>query len=155
MPQGLLKRNPALTKEQFSEHYFKNHAAIVVPMFLHGGVKDYVQTHGPFTLVDPNTKLDIDLEDWDAAALIPPGDITKLFDGQPQWKQDYYREVVLVDERRFLVSEATKHIYELPPNTVLGEKKVVIQDGKCMIDVPENVWAVWREYEASAEDQKK
>lgn len=73
-----------------------------------------------------------------------------------QWKQDYYRDVVLVDERRFLVSEATKHIYELPPDTVAGQRKVVIQDGKCMIDIPESVWAVWREYEARAgEDQKK
>jgi beta-galactosidase beta subunit len=61
--------------------------------------------------------------------------------------QDYYQEVVLVDERRFLISEALDHLHKLPPNTVVGEKKVVIQDGEVLIDVPERVWILWREYE--------
>jgi hypothetical protein len=43
MSQGLLKRNPALSRNQFCEHYFKNHAALVVPLFLGCGVRDYAQ----------------------------------------------------------------------------------------------------------------
>jgi hypothetical protein len=37
---------------------------------------------------------------------------------------------------------------------VVGERKVVIQDGKCMIDIPEAVWAIWREYEAKSLKEK-
>jgi hypothetical protein len=32
--------------------------------------------------------------------------------------------------------------------TADGERKVVIHDGKCLINVPESVWEVWRSYEA-------
>jgi hypothetical protein len=73
------------------------------------------------------------------------------------WKLAYYREVILVDERRFLVSEAQEHIHRVPPMTVDGVRKVVIHDGKCLIDVPESVWELWRGYEArwKAEDEKK
>jgi hypothetical protein len=34
---------------------------------------------------------------------------------------------------------------------VKGERKVIIEDGKAMIDVPESVWEVWRAYEARNE----
>lgn len=42
----------------------------------------------------------------------------------------------MVDERRFLVSEALQHFKIAPLGSILGEKKVVIQDGKAVIDVP-------------------
>ncbi|PMD41610.1 hypothetical protein L207DRAFT_511445 [Hyaloscypha variabilis F] len=74
-------------------------------------------------------------------ASFPPPSLAK-------WKLDYYREVIVADERRFLVSEALEHIYRVPPMTADGERKVVIRDGKCLIDVPEIVWEVWRGYEA-------
>jgi hypothetical protein len=74
-------------------------------------------------------------------ASFPPPSLAK-------WKLDYYREVIVDDERRFLVSEALEHIYRVPPMTVEGERKVVIRDGKCLIDVPGSVWEVWRGYEA-------
>jgi hypothetical protein len=55
---------------------------------------------------------------------------------EPQWKKDYYNEVILPDERRFLVSDALLHFKILPAGSVDGEKRVVIQGGKAMIDVP-------------------
>ncbi len=73
-------------------------------------------------------------------AAFPPPTLAK-------WKLDYYQQVILVDERRFLVSEAVDHIHRVPPMTVEGTRKVVIHDGKCLIDVPETVWEVWRLYE--------
>lgn len=68
---------------------------------------------------------------------------------------DYYRDVVLADERRFLVSEARMHMKVVEPGQVRGERKVVIQDGKCVIDVAEDVWRVWREYEGRGKDEEQ
>lgn len=64
-------------------------------------------------------------------------------------------EVVLVDERRFLVSEAAKHFVLVDLGTVKGERKVVIENGRCMIDVLKSVWVVWRKYEKRGEKERK
>ena len=68
------------------------------------------------------------------------------------WKVAYYQEVILIDERRFLVSEALQHIHRVPPQTVKGERKAVIEEGNVLIDVPDSVWKVWREYEARGKE---
>jgi len=73
----------------------------------------------------------------------------------PKWKEDYYKEVILPDERRFLVSEALEHIYRVGPGSVKGERKVVIGEGKCLIDVGEEVWKVWREYEERGKKEEE
>jgi hypothetical protein len=41
----------------------------------------------------------------------------------PEWAQVYYREVVLEDERRFLVSEALLHTKMVEPGQVNGERR--------------------------------
>ena len=81
-------------------------------------------------------------------AAFPPPTLAK-------WKLDYYQQVILVDERRFLVSEAMEHIHRVPPMTVEGTRKVVIREGKCLIDVPELVWEVWRLYEEWGKAEEK
>lgn len=65
----------------------------------------------------------------------------------PEWVQAYYDEVVKKDERRFLVSEALEHIVRVGPRTVSGEVRVVIQEGRALVEVSEEVWGVWRGYE--------
>ena len=55
---------------------------------------------------------------------------------EPAWKKAYYEEVILVDELRFLASSALSHYKMAAPGTALGEKKVVIQDGKAVIEIP-------------------
>jgi hypothetical protein len=72
----------------------------------------------------------------------------------PQWKADYYREVILPDERRFLVSDALDHIFRVSPGSVKGERKVIIEEGECLIEVGDDIWRVWREYEDRAKDGK-
>jgi hypothetical protein len=71
----------------------------------------------------------------------------------PQWVTDYYQEVILVDERHFLVSEAIQHILRVPGGGVEGKKKVVIEDGKIAegVAVSDEIWKVWREYEKRGE----
>lgn len=174
MDQGLFKRNPNLTAEQFSTHWFTKHAPLVIPFFLDLGIQHYEQVglpslpslpflpflpflyflslpkqlHGPLTTASPTfTALAIT---HDGAAGMPsPSDLANFPPPSlAKWKLDYYREVILVDERRFLVSEALEHVHRVPPMTVQGERKVVICEGRCLIDVPESVWEVWRGYEA-------
>lgn len=79
---------------------------------------------------------------------MPPQEVLDAPSSLPKWKQDYYHDVILVDERRFLVSEALDHIFRVGPGTVKGRRMVVIQDGKPLVEVGEEVWRVWREYEA-------
>lgn len=147
MDQGLLRRNPSLTPEEFSTHWFTKHAPLIVPFFLDLGVAHYEQMHGPLTTTSPS--LSALISTYDGAAGMPlPSDLAAFPPPTlAKWKLDYYRQVILVDERRFLVSEAMEHIHRVPPLTVAGTRKVVIHDGKCLIDVPETVWEVWKLYE--------
>lgn len=75
---------------------------------------------------------------------MPPQDAPSTL---PKWKADYYREVILVDEKRFLMSAALEHIVRVKPGTAGGERKVVIREAKALVEVGEEVWGVWREYE--------
>ena len=85
---------------------------------------------------------------------MPPHDMLDNPPAMPKWKKDYYEEVILVDERRFLFSEALAHIKRVDPKTVTGDKRVVIEDGKSLVHVPESVWEVWRGYEKRGEVKK-
>ncbi|KFY07730.1 hypothetical protein V492_06886 [Pseudogymnoascus sp. VKM F-4246] len=150
MDQGLLKRNPALTPAEFSHHWYHKHAPLVIPFFLHSGTQHYEQMHAPLSTNDPS----LDLSAWDGVAGMPPQEVLDAPSKLPKWKQDYYREVILPDERRFLVSEALDHIYRVKPQTVTGERRVVIQEGKPLVEVGEEVWKIWREYERRGETEE-
>ncbi|KFY38589.1 hypothetical protein V495_06478 [Pseudogymnoascus sp. VKM F-4514 (FW-929)] len=149
MDQGLLKRNPSLTPAEFSHHWYHVHAPLVVPFFLHSGIQHYEQMHSPLSTDDPN----LDISVWDGVAGLPPQEVLDAPSQMPKWKEDYYRDVILPDEKRFLVSAALEHIFRVGPGTVRGERKVVIREGKAVIEVGEEVWRVWREYEKRGEKE--
>lgn len=69
----------------------------------------------------------------------------------PQWKQDYYSEVILKDEIRLLGGLGREQILQVGPETVQGERKVLIKDGKATFEIPESAWEVWRSYEKRGE----
>lgn len=83
---------------------------------------------------------------------MPAQELLDMPTPMPKWKDDYYKEIILSDERRFLVSEALEHILRVDPGTVTGEKKVIIENGKCLVEVKEEIWKVWREYEIRGAD---
>jgi hypothetical protein len=85
------------------------------------------------------------LHNWDGAAQSIPG-TANLSEGEKAWRNAYYQEVILPDERRFLVSEALNHFKIV--EGVTGKKIAIIKDGKAMVDIPEDIMAVWRTYEA-------
>ncbi|RDW58388.1 hypothetical protein BP5796_12318 [Coleophoma crateriformis] len=148
MRQGLLKRNPQMTRQQFSDHWYTKHAALVVPLFLDSGISNYSQLHNPVA-VNPA----LDVSEYDGVASVPSDEALaemarpkKDGEGDAPWRDQYYREVVLPDERRFLESEALNHIKIVDGGSVVGDTKVVIEDGKVLIDVPDEVWKAWQEY---------
>ncbi|OBT90526.1 hypothetical protein VE02_01056 [Pseudogymnoascus sp. 03VT05] len=134
MDQGLLKRNPSLTPAEFSHHWYNIHGPLM---------------HAPLSTSDPN----LDISAWDGVAGMPPQEVLDAPSTPPKWKQDYYREVILVDEKRFLVSAALEHIFRVGPGTVEGERKVVIREGKAVVEVGEEMWRVWRECERRGEEE--
>jgi hypothetical protein len=57
----------------------------------------------------------------------------------------------MVDERRFLDRDAEMWFKRVEPGTVDGDKKIIIEGGKSLIEIPEEVMRVWREYEGRGE----
>jgi hypothetical protein len=57
----------------------------------------------------------------------------------------YYQKVILPDERAFLLSEARQYLRRVESGTITGDKVVIIQYGKSMIDCGEytKVWNEW------------
>jgi len=110
-----------------------------------------MQIHAPLQSSDQT--LQKELSTWDGAAESTPGTETPMFTLEEEaWRTDYYLEVILEDEKRFLVSEALDHLKFV--DGVTGTKRVIIQDGKAVVEIPESVWEVWRRYEARGKTSK-
>jgi hypothetical protein len=140
-PQALIKRHPSMTKEQFSTHWYEKHAPKVIPYFLASGVEYYAQIHNPVLAQGASAAEDLDISEWDGAAEL---NFAEVKPESSEAGKKYFREVILVDERRFLVSEALKHVRRVDAGTVVGERKVIIDGGKvvCELDYgsEDKVW---------------
>lgn len=69
---------------------------------------------------------------------MPSEDVLKIWAPStpvPQWKQDYYSEVILKGEIRLLGGLGHDQILQVGPETVQGERKVLIKDGKATFDI--------------------
>lgn len=105
---------------------------------------------------------DLDSSAWDGAAeMVFPSATESSSSAGAAMSDPYYQHVILADERRFLVSEALMHLKVVPPGTVVGERRVVIRDGKAVVaegegkgkeeeedEAAKRAWVVWREWEA-------
>lgn len=58
----------------------------------------------------------------------------------------YYINVILPDERRFLVSEAKEHLLSVASGTIEGDRRIIIENGKALIGCA-NEMAIWQEWE--------
>jgi hypothetical protein len=88
---------------------------------------------------------DLNVSEWDGAAEM-------IFERGPDFKStaksdDYYQKVILPDERAFLTSEALQHLRWMDPETMAGDKVVIIEDGKAMIDCEETM-GIWKDWTA-------
>ncbi|KAK5196697.1 hypothetical protein LTR99_005489 [Exophiala xenobiotica] len=142
--QALLRRNATYTREQFSAHWLK-HAAKVTPWALENGITYYAQIHNPRLAPGVMVPSALNVSGWDGAAEM-------IFERGPDFKStaksdDYYQKVILPDERAFLMSEALQHLRWMDPGTVVGDKVVIIEDGKAMIDCEETM-GIWKDWTA-------
>jgi hypothetical protein len=130
IPQALLKRNLQISNEQFSSHWFEKHATIVIPYFLANGVDYYAQIHNP-VLTQGISPDGLNITEWDGAAEL------RFKEVRPEGSkagQKYFQDIILRDERRFLISEALEHVKMVDGGTVTGDIKVIIEDGKVVYD---------------------
>jgi hypothetical protein len=73
----------------------------------------------------------LDIGEWDGAAemkALYPEKMAAAF------KDPYYLNVILPDEQRFLISEAMEHMKIVPLGTISGDRKLIIDDRKAIID---------------------
>lgn len=80
------------------------------------------------------TALGINLADYDAAAemAFPPS-----FGDRDEVGRKYHNQVIIPDEKRFLVSEALEHIKFVEAEAVDGERIDFIRDGKPLVGLEE------------------
>jgi hypothetical protein len=131
---ALLKRHPSLTREQFSDYWLNTHAVIAIPWALANGCVYYVQTHNPrlTTAAAVSQPEDLNIAEWDGAAEL-------VFEPPPGFKEsakakDFFRRMVVPDEKKFLIDEARKHVKYVDAGTVEGERLVLVENGKIVVD---------------------
>jgi hypothetical protein len=101
------------------------------------------QIHRPLRWTSPELEakykhLGINLEDWDAVAeMVFPPVVTIDDYYRPKVGKKYHLEVILPDEKRFLLDEALKHLQGVEPGAVDGERVELIVDGKAVVSVGE------------------
>lgn len=67
----------------------------------------------------------------------------------PKCEGRYYEEVILPDERRFLLDEATKHMEVVDAGSVVGDRVEFIVDRKPVVEFEE--WQrLWEKMETGA-----
>lgn len=59
------------------------------------------------------------------------------------------------DEKRLLESLATEDLVQVAEGTVSGEREVVIEGGKSLVEFDESIWEVWRTYEKRGDERGK
>ncbi|KAK5135782.1 hypothetical protein LTR08_004608 [Meristemomyces frigidus] len=145
----LLKRRAATTTEAFRKHYTERHSRLVMPWCLANGVTYYAQLHGPLAWASPaspKSTSDIEIGDWDAVAemVFPNGKIGGV-------GMAYYENIILLDERVFLLRNALDHMKVVEPRSVTGERVEFIIDSKAVVGGWEEWQSLWDEYLAKGD----
>ncbi|KAK0939605.1 hypothetical protein LTR29_008854 [Friedmanniomyces endolithicus] len=145
LTQNLLKCRAGTTIEDFRKHYIERHGKLAIPWFLANGVTYYAQIHRPLHWTSPSARekheSTIHLDDWDAIGEVAFAEGYGTFSNAPA----YYQEVILPDERRFLLDEAFKHMKVVDADCVGGERIEFIVGGEAVVGYEE--WrGVFEEY---------
>ncbi|KAK3072934.1 hypothetical protein LTR53_005933 [Teratosphaeriaceae sp. CCFEE 6253] len=150
-PQALLKRRAGSSIKEFKEHYIQRHAPIALPWALANGVSYYAQLHQPLRWATPEleakyTAAGVNLMDWDAAGEMHFPPVLTLEDFyRAKVGHAYHVEVIVPDERRFLLASAFEHMGGVQPGAVVGERVEFIVGGKAVVEFGK-AKGVWEGY---------
>ncbi|TGO50235.1 hypothetical protein BCON_0188g00170 [Botryotinia convoluta] len=85
--------------------------------------------------------------------LIPIQYNTSKATPEPAWKAAYYHDIIVPDELKLLVSEASEHVTIVEKTGIItGERKAVIENGKSKVEINKDVMDVWEEYKRKVEE---
>ncbi|RFU77144.1 hypothetical protein TARUN_5126 [Trichoderma arundinaceum] len=137
--QILLKRNPVFIDEEFYSSWENEHGQQALPWALATGVTYYAQSN------DPNFSVD----EWDGAIeydIDPKASTVANNASREAASTAYYKEQIVVDERRLFIGDADSHSKHVPQGTVSGKKVVMIENGKVTRPIDERWVKLWQEY---------
>ncbi|KAL6817110.1 hypothetical protein J3E69DRAFT_369787 [Trichoderma sp. SZMC 28015] len=128
--QILLKRNPIFNDrdKDFYASSENQHGQQALPWALATGVTYYAQLHY-IQSNDPN----FSTNEWDGAIeykVDPSASTVANNPSREAASAAYYKEQILVDERRLFIDDASSHSKHVPEGTVSGTKIVMIENGR-------------------------
>ncbi|KAF1954557.1 hypothetical protein CC80DRAFT_550164 [Byssothecium circinans] len=104
-----IKRNPALSLEEFYSHWREKHAPIIVPWAEKYGFRRYQQIHAAGTILPNNIPTtsspsapENEMEEFDGIAIFV---VQSLEDLEAAFNDEYFRNVIQRDEKKFLDME--------------------------------------------------
>lgn len=151
-------RRPSITHAEFCTHWLQTHGPIATLCFLQpGNIVEYTQIHLPDAQDrSGSAEAKEKLLPFDGVGLLTTKRVPDAQGAQNQGIDEYYKNVVLPDERRFLHEESgltpvkkSPPIVEILPMgasewkqlalEVGGVRHTLIRDGKSTIALPEEV----------------
>ncbi|KAJ7761902.1 hypothetical protein DFH07DRAFT_814474 [Mycena maculata] len=115
----LLKRNPTLTKEEFSQYWLGTHAALFSGLaIVKTNLLKYEQAHtNEPVLLQLAAAMGAPKSEWDGMAIFEAESYVKIFE---IFQSEEYQKVVVPDEKHFIVRQASQAL-PLDLNTVLDQ----------------------------------
>ncbi|KAL7783139.1 hypothetical protein V8C43DRAFT_188918 [Trichoderma afarasin] len=144
--QILLKRNTVFNDKDndFYASWENEHGQQALPWALATGVTYYAQIH---YIQSNNPNLSTD--EWDGAIEYNVDPSASTVANNP-WREAasaaYYKEQILVDERRLFIGDSSSHSKHVPERTVSGKKVVMIENGRATRPIDERWVNLWQEY---------
>ncbi|KIW56107.1 hypothetical protein PV05_04790 [Exophiala xenobiotica] len=119
----LVKRNPALSEEEFHSYWTTKHVPQVQDWLTRHGIMKYTQYHTPSSVRDQAKSIpglaQATIAEWDGFVELLMPNMSCFDEAQ---KDPYYSEVVFPDELKF-ADPANSQI-------IIGWEEVYVQDGK-------------------------
>ncbi|OBT50875.1 hypothetical protein VE04_08484 [Pseudogymnoascus sp. 24MN13] len=131
----LFSKRPDLTDEQFSHHWEKVHAPLVMPWALKHGFIGYVQYHTPAAMREAFAG--VMASEWrgdinyNGAALF---DVVSYEAFVKAFEDPYYINVIEPDEHNFVAKDVTGKNQVLKAMSTMGVCKTIVSGGKPQIE---------------------
>ena len=157
----LFKSRPDQTEKQFYDHWWYNHAPLCIPWALHYNFVEY--THY-LTSSENQLALAQGKDSQGGTRSMSPFTAAADFyikdyqDYLAAFRDPYYLEIVMKDENNFVdKGQAEGSARDDRSDSMDGSARAIsmmgycrsaIKDGKAVIDVPEEVWTKWNDYQS-------